>query len=114
MTEENQQQLLQSAAVLQQQLQNIMAQKEAIGAQVLEIKKALDELGKSKEREVYRIAGPILIKSPKAGVLKDLRERDEMFDLRFKSMEREEKRIKLRIEELREKLVKGMKEPVGG
>ena len=109
-----QQQLLQSAAVLQQQLQNIMAQKEALGVQVLEIKKALDELGKTSEKEVYKIAGPILIKSAKAGVLKDLRDRDETFSLRLKSLEKEEKRVKLRIEELREKMVKSMKQPAGG
>ncbi len=111
--EANQQQLLQSAAILQQQLQNIMAQKEAIGIQVLEMKKALEELEKSKEKEVYKIAGPILIKSPKTGVLKELRERDEIFNLRLKSLEKEEKRTKLKIEELRETLVKNMK-PEGG
>jgi prefoldin beta subunit len=107
------QQMLQSAAILQQQLQNILAQKEAIGIQILEIKKALDELGESKEKEIYKIAGPILIKSQKTDVLKELRERDEMFDVRLKSLEKEEKRIKLRLEELREKLAKGFKQPVG-
>ena len=112
--EDNQQQLLQSAAVLQQQLQNIMAQKEAMGIQLLEIKKALDELEKTKEKEVFKIAGPILIKSDRADVLKELKERDDTFDIRLKSIEKEEKRVKLKIEELREKLVKGMKEPVGG
>jgi prefoldin beta subunit len=112
--EGNQQQLLQSAAVLQQQLQNIMAQKEAMGIQILEIKKALDELEKTKEKEVFKIAGPILIKSDKAGVVKELKERDETFDMRIKSLEKEEKRIKLKIEDLREKLVKASKEPVGG
>ena len=111
---EGQQQLLQSAAILQQQLQNIMAQKEAMGVQVLEIKRALDELDKSKENEVYKIAGPILIKSGKAEVLKDLKDRDEAFDVRLKSLEKEEKRIKVKIDELREKLVKGSKEPLGG
>ncbi len=108
------QQLLQSAAVLQQQLQNIMAQKEAMGVQILEIKKALDELEKSSEKEVYKIAGPILIKSDKTGVVKELKERDEAFDARLKSLEKEEKRIRLKIEEFREKLVKNAKEPVGG
>ena len=108
------QQMLQSLAILQQQLQNIMAQKEAMGMQVLEIKKALEELEKSEEKDVYKIAGPILIKSPKAGALKELRERDEAFGLRLKTLEKEEKRVKLRIEEIREKVVKGMKEPVGG
>lgn len=100
--------------MLQQQLQGIMAQREAVGAQILEIKKALDELDKSKESEVFKIAGPILIKSPKASVLKDLTEKDEVFGIRFKSMEKEEKRIKLKIEDMRERLVKGMSGPVGG
>ena len=107
-----QQQLFQSAAILQQQLQNVMAQKEAIGVQVLEMKKALEELEKTKEKDVYKIAGPILIKSPRSTVLKELKERDETFSLRLKSLEKEEKRIKLKIEDMREKLVK-MK-PEGG
>jgi prefoldin beta subunit len=108
------QQMLQTVAILQQQLQNIMAQKEALGMQVLEMKKAQEELEKSKEKEVYKIAGTILIKSPKAETLKELRERDEAFSLRLKSLDKEEKRVKLKIEEFREKLVRGMKEPVGG
>jgi prefoldin beta subunit len=108
------QQMLQSAAILQQQLQNILTQKEAIGIQVLEIKKALDELAKAGDKEIYKIAGPILIKSQKTDVLKELKERDEMFDLRLKSLEKEEKRIKLKLEEFREKLAKGFKQPVGG
>ena len=101
-------QLLQSAAMLQQQLQNVMSQKEAIGMQVLEIKKAVQELEGTKEKEVFKIAGPILVKSPRTEVLKELRERDETYDLRLKSLEKEEKRVKLKIEELREKLVKSM------
>jgi prefoldin beta subunit len=107
----NQQQLIQSATILQQQLQGIMAQKEAIGVQVLELKKALEELEKTKEKEVYKIAGPILVKSPRTGVLKELKDRDETLSLRLKSLEKEEKRTKLKIEELREKLVSGLKEP---
>lgn len=103
------QQLLQSAAILQQQLQNIMAQKEAIGVQILEMKKALEELEKTKEKDVYKIAGPILVKSPKAAVLKELKQRDETFSLRLKSIEKEEKKIKVRIEEMREKVVRGIK-----
>ena len=102
-----QQQLFQSAAILQQQLQQIMAQKEAIGVQVLEMKKALGELEKTKEKDVYKIAGPILIKSPRTEVVKELKERDETFSLRLKNLEKEEKKAKLKIEELREKLVQG-------
>lgn len=102
------QQLLQSAAILQQQLQNIMAQREGMGVQILEMKKAIEELEKTKEKDVYKIAGPILIKSPRQTVLKELKERDEMFSLRLKSLEKEEKRTKLKIEEMKEKLMKGL------
>ena len=72
---------------------------------------AIEELEASKEKEVYKIAGPILIKSPKADVLKELKERDETFGLRLKSLEKEEKRTKLKIEDLREKLVKNLGQP---
>jgi prefoldin beta subunit len=107
-------QLLQSATILQQQLQQVLTQKEAMGVQVLEIKKALDELEKSKGEEIYKIAGPILIKSQKPGVLKELKERDEAFGLRLKALEKEEKRIKLKIEDIRESISKHTQRPAGG
>jgi prefoldin beta subunit len=113
MTDE-QQQLIQSAAMLQQQLQIAMSKREAVGIQKLEIKKAIDELEASKQGDVYKIAGPIIIKTQRVSILKDLKGRDEELDVRLKSLEKEEKRIKLRIEELRERLSKHTQGAVGG
>ncbi|UCD07017.1 MAG: prefoldin subunit beta [Candidatus Aenigmatarchaeota archaeon] len=98
------QQLLNQAQLYQQQIQNILAQKETLNIQLIEIGKALEELEKTKEGEVYKIAGPILIKSKKADAKKDLKEKEDAIRTRLKTMESGEKRIREKIEDLREKL----------
>lgn len=106
MNEESEQiqQLLNQAQLYQQQIQNIFAQKEALNVQLIEIGKALEELDKTKEEEVYKIAGPILIKSKKSEAKKDLKEKQDAIRMRLKTMESGEKRIKEKIEDLRNKL----------
>ena len=98
------QQLLNQAQLYQQQIQNIMAQKETLNIQLIEIGKALEELEKTTEGEVYKIAGPILIKSKRVEVRKELKEREDAIRTRLKTMESGEKRIRERIEALRDKL----------
>ena len=111
----NQEEMLNSAAVYQQQLQGVMVQREATGMQILEIKKALEELEKSTEqKDVYRIAGPILLKTPKDEVLKDLKEKEEALGVRLKAIEKEEKRIKIKIDEIKEQLTAALKKEKGG
>ncbi len=89
--------LLQEAQVYQQQMQVITAQKEALNLQLNEIKKAKEELGKLKEGEVYKISGPILIKSKKTDVEKDLSEKEELINMKIKTMERSEQKIREKI-----------------
>lgn len=99
------QELLNQAQLYQQQMQGIVAQKEAMNVQLIEISKALEELDKVKEsEEVYKIAGPILVKSKKTEVRKDLKEKEDMIRMRLKTMESGEKRIRTKIEELRDKI----------
>ena len=98
------QQLLNQAQLYQQQMQNIMAQKEALNVQLIEIGKALEEIEKTKESEVYKIAGPILIKSRKLEVKKELKDKEETIRNRLKTMENGEKRIRDKIEDIRKKL----------
>ena len=105
-TQEQAQQLLGQAQVYQQQMQSIMAQKETLKVQQLEIKKALEEIGKSPEGHVYKASGPILIKSSMEDVKKELSEKDEFITTRLQTLERSEKKVKEKIEELREKLSK--------
>lgn len=105
----NVQQLLGQAQLYQQQIQSILNQKELISMQVMEIDKALEALETTKEKDVFKISGPILIKTGKAEVKKELREKKEAISLRIKSLEKGENRMKAQMEELRARLSKNIK-----
>ncbi len=105
----NVQQLLGQAQLYQQQMQSILNQKELISMQVMEIDKALEALETTKEKDVFKISGPILIKTGKAEVKKELKEKKEAISLRIKSLEKGENRMKAQMEELRARLSKNIK-----
>lgn len=100
------QHLFAQAQAFQQQLQGILIQKEGINNQLLEIKNALEELVKVKDREVYKLSGPIMIKTPKAELKKELQEKQEIMELRIKTLEKGEAKAKEKLEEIKEKLSK--------
>jgi len=106
MVDEQSQQLLTHAQMYQQQIQGISAQKEALTMQILEINNALDELEKTKANEIYKISGPLLIKAEKTEVEKDLKEKKELIDIKVKTLEKSEQKIKTKIDELRERLTR--------
>lgn len=99
------QQLLEQAQMYQQQLQNLVAQKEALNMQTTEIQKALTELSTTKD-DVYKVAGPILIKSDLESVKKELGDKLDFINLRVKTLEKSEKRLKEQFEEISQKLSK--------
>jgi prefoldin beta subunit len=105
-SQEQAQQILGQAQVYQQQMQSILSQKETLKIQQMEIKKALEEMGKAGSEHVYKASGPILIKSSKEDVKKELSEKDEFITTRLQTLDRSEKKVKEKIEELREKLSK--------
>jgi prefoldin beta subunit len=98
--------LFSQAQLYSQQMQNILAQRTAMVLELNEIKKSLEELGKTKEKSVYRLSGPIMIKADTAAVKKDLEEKQNTISLRVKTLEKQEERLKERIEELRGKIIK--------
>jgi len=105
MAEKQDQQMLIQAQMFQQQLQSIMAQKENMNMQLMEVKKALEELETVKtSSDVYKITGPILIKSDKKDVEKELKEKQESIDLRLKTLTTNEEKLKTRFEEITKKL----------
>jgi len=106
MASEEAQQILGQAQIYQQQIQGIMAQKEMLASQIAEIDKALEELANTKEKQVYRISGPILLKTGKNKVKKELEDKKEMINLRLKSLEKSEKKAKEKVDVLRQKLTK--------
>jgi prefoldin beta subunit len=86
--------------VLQQQLRNVLIQKEALKIQVAEIESALEELEKSKEENVYKVVGNVMIKK----LEKELNEMKEDSELKISSLENLEKDLIGRIKKMEERL----------
>jgi prefoldin beta subunit len=105
-SQEEAQQILAQAQMYQQQFQNILTQKETLKMQQLEVKKAAEEMEKATEQHAYKISGPILIKCSKEEIKKELAEKSELIDTRLQTLERSEKRVKEKIDEIRNKLSK--------
>ena len=99
-------QLLNQAQLYQQQIQTILTQKAALTLELNEINKALEEIEKTDEKSVLKVSGPILIKMGTEDIKKELNEKKDMINLRVKTIEKQELRLKEKIEELRSKLMK--------
>lgn len=94
---------------VQQQAQSIAMQKQTLTLQLNESKKALDELTKTADdQDVYKTAGPLLIKTTKADSETDLKDNIEMLEIRQKTIEKQEKRITGKLEELQKNLQESM------
>jgi prefoldin beta subunit len=99
------QQLLLQMQTFQQQYQAAAMQKEGLMLQKLELDKALEELTKTKDsEEVYKAVGPILVKSTKAELVKELGEKKETAELRLKSIDKQEEKLKEKLKETQDKL----------
>ena len=103
------QQLFMEMQTYQQQMQTILIQKESLNIQNIGIDKALEELGKVKDEDVFKAVGPILVKSDKESLKKELGEKKETIDLRLKSLGKQEARIKERLEDCQGKLQEAFK-----
>jgi len=90
--------------LMQQQLQQILMQKESLAFASMEVDRAVEELDKSKDAEAYKITGTIMVRKPVAELKKELAESKEELEVRMKSMESAEKRFTDKLKELQEKL----------
>ena len=94
--------------MLEQNLQNILMQKQAFQLELSETENAFEELTKN-NGEVFKISGNIMIKSSKENILKDLKQKKDLISLRLKSLDSQEKNISSTSENLRKKVLAGMK-----
>ena len=99
---------IQELQVIEQNLQSIYAQKQAVQLELNETLNALDELKKSSD-EVYRIISGIMIKSNKGNLVKELEEKSKLLDLRIKTLEKQEEIFERKSSEYRKEVAESMK-----
>lgn len=89
--------------LLEQNLQNSLMQKQHFQTELLETENALKEIVKAKE--AYKIVGNIMISSKKEDLKKELNERKKIIDLRLKTLEKEESKLKEKTTTLQKEVI---------
>jgi len=90
---------------LQQNLQAIMMQKQQIELEIVETERALEELSKTTTSDsIYKAAGPLLIKSEKDTMEKELTEKKELANTRVMVLGKQELRVKENLKEVENKI----------
>ena len=99
---------IQELQILEQNLQNLMLQRQAFQVEENETENALNELKKLKE-DAYKIIGQIMIKTNKEEIEKDLKHKKEIIALRIKSIEKQESATREQITKLRDEITSKLK-----
>lgn len=86
------QEKIQQLQLLEQNLNNFSMQRQSFQLQLQEIDSALKEI--ENVDTAYRILGGIMINSPKEAIKKELDESKEAMEVRLKSIDAQEKRLR--------------------
>ena len=90
---------------LQQQLQMVVTQKAHLENSLKETESAIQEIEKvSEDTPIFKAVGTILVKTNKNDVLKELKEKKDTFEVRIRALERQEERLRERIQEMQKKI----------
>ena len=98
---------IQELQIMEQNIQNILLQKQAFQMEASETEAALEEIKKSGDK-VFKVIGQLMIQADKASIQKELEEKKKIIDVRLKSLEKQEATFSEKIEELREEFMKAM------
>ena len=101
------QEKIQRLQMIEQNLQNFMAQKQQFQSQLFELENALKELGTTSQ--AYKIIGNIMVASDKEALTKDLEQKKEIAELRISSIEKQEKQLKEKAKKIQEEVMGNMK-----
>ena len=98
-------QKIQELQILEQNLVNIVFQKQTFQVELSEIQQAIKEINDSKE-DVFKIIGPIMVKTERKKIKQELEDKEKMFSLRIKAIDKQEKAIAEKSEILRQEILK--------
>ena len=93
---------------MEKQLEVLLIQKHQLQIQSNEIKHALEELKKS-QGVVYRSIGSILIHTTRDAAESDLKERDELIEVKLNAISKQEEKLRTTVMDTQKKLQERMK-----
>lgn len=102
------QEKIQQLQMFEQNIQNLLLQKQAFQFELNETENAIEEVKKTGE-EVYKMIGQVMLKAPKQEIEKELSQKKDILELRIKSIEKQESKLKEEVEKIRQEVMKKIK-----
>ncbi|MEN7981880.1 MAG: prefoldin subunit [Nanoarchaeota archaeon] len=96
---------IQEMQMIEQNLQNILMQKQAFQMEFSETQGSLKEVKESND-EVFKIVGQFMIKTNRDKITEELTNKEKIIDLRIKSLEKQEATFSEQLTKLRDKALK--------
>lgn len=96
---------VQEISFIEQNLQGMLFEKQAIDIERSEVDSAIEEIKKSEEK-VFKIVGNILVATDKEKVLQELEEKKKLLEFQLNTLEKQEEIFSKKITELRKEVVK--------
>lgn len=106
MTEQNKK--IQEMQFLEQNLQNLLLQKQAFQIELAETQSALKEIENAGD-EVFKIIGQLMIKTDKSKMKEELSNKEKILSLRIKTIEKQETSLTEQVNILRAEIMKSIK-----
>lgn len=103
---ESKEEQIQKLQLLEQNLQNYLAQRQQFQSQMIEIDSALAEL--ESQASAYKIVGNVMVSVKKEELESDLKKKKEIIELRIKSIEKQENLIRQKAKAIQEEVMKAM------
>lgn len=104
MNEQEKRELMMDFERNRQMLGNVSSQKQQYQIQVEVIKASLEELKETKEENVMKIIGNIMVSKTVSEMKKELEEQKESFELRLKTLQKQEETIIKKLNNIRSKI----------
>ncbi|MBM3228638.1 prefoldin subunit beta [Candidatus Pacearchaeota archaeon] len=98
----NNEEKIQEFHILEQNLQNLLLQKQAFQMELSETITAKKEIEKSEE--VFKVIGQLMIKSSPSEMKEELSNRENLLNIRLKSIEKQENSLTEKLEALRKEI----------
>ena len=99
---------IQEMQILEQNLQNLLLQKQAFQMELSETQSALKEIENSGD-EIFKIVGQLMIKTDKPKIKQELSDKEKILELRIKAIEKQETSFMEQLDSMREEVMKSAK-----
>ena len=100
--EKNKEKKIQEIQVIEQNLYNLLLQKQAFQMEISETQAAKKEIEKSED--IFKMVGNLMIKADKKKIKEELSNKEKLLDMRIKSIEKQESSLTEKRNSLRKEV----------